>query len=127
MSSPLLDKKMNRESDELNYMGCNIFREGQPLVRRHDELSATHALAKPTLLSEHDRARKRCLTFRFRRTPLYVPVFRACMMQAAAHSALRNGPWRAAVEHVRCRRDLRAGVTKARSSGIGFGLTVLRP
>ncbi len=47
MSSLLLDKKMNRASDELNYMGCNIFREGQPLVHRHDEPSAAHALAKP--------------------------------------------------------------------------------
>jgi len=47
MSSLLLDKKMNRASDELNYMGCNILREGQPLVHRHDEPSAAHATAKP--------------------------------------------------------------------------------
>jgi len=47
MSSLLLDKKMNRAGDELNYMGCNILREGQPLVHRHDEPSAAHALAKP--------------------------------------------------------------------------------
>jgi hypothetical protein len=47
MSSLLLDKKMNRPSDELNYMGCNIFREGHPLVHRPDEPSAAHATAKP--------------------------------------------------------------------------------
>ena len=47
MSSLLLDKKMNRASDELNYMGCNIFREGQPPVQRPDEPSAAHATAKP--------------------------------------------------------------------------------
>jgi hypothetical protein len=47
MSSLLSDKKMNRASDELNYMGCNIFREGRPLVQRPDEPSAAHATAKP--------------------------------------------------------------------------------
>jgi hypothetical protein len=43
MPSLLLDKKMNRASDELNYMECNIFREGQPLIRRpgaHEERGA---------------------------------------------------------------------------------------
>jgi hypothetical protein len=47
MSSLLLDKKMKRASDELNYMGCNIFREGQLLVHHQDEPSAAHATAKP--------------------------------------------------------------------------------
>jgi hypothetical protein len=38
---------MNRAIHELNYMGCNIFREGQALVQRPDEPSAAHATAKP--------------------------------------------------------------------------------